>query len=68
MGFVVLEKDRPGTLQPDKVAAVVERNKEALLKMPALRGKYMKIFAVIKGMSRDEELTFPDGMDSASNC
>ena len=61
MGFVVVEKDRPGTLQPDKISGIVERNRAALSKMPSLRGQYMKIYAAIKAMSRNEAFTFPDG-------
>jgi ribonuclease Z len=59
VGFAVTEKDRPGTLRPEKLQAIVERNKDAL--RSALGVNYLKVFRTIKAMQPHETFTFPDG-------
>lgn len=65
VGFVIKEKDPVPTLDVDKVAALVEANKEELQKLKVQQGRrpssYKEYYAVLKSLSHDESFTFPDG-------
>lgn len=61
VGFVVIEKPRPGKLRPDLIQDVVERNKIHLNALPGLRGNYMKIYGKLKEMNPGDMFTFPSG-------
>mmetsp|Transcript_22571 Transcript_22571/g.58788 ORF Transcript_22571/g.58788 Transcript_22571/m.58788 type:complete len:515 (+) Transcript_22571:101-1645(+) len=59
VGFVVVEPDRPGALDVDKVAPILERNIEAL-KAKGIK-EPRRLYRVIKEMGADQQFTFPDG-------
>ena len=59
VGFVVLEPDRPGALDVDKVAPILERNIDAL-KAKGIK-EPRRLYRVIKEMGADQQFTFPDG-------
>jgi len=61
VGFAVTEKDRQGTLNPDRIKDVVDRNKNELQKLESLEFNYRKVFAKIKSMQLNESFIFPDG-------
>ena len=59
VGFVVVEPDRPGALDVDKVAPILERNIDAL-KAKGIK-EPRRLYRVIKEMGADQQFTFPDG-------
>ena len=59
VSFVVVEPDRPGALDVDKVAPILERNIDAL-KAKGIK-EPRRLYRVIKEMGADQQFTFPDG-------
>ena len=60
VGYVVTEKDKPGTLKADDIGPIVERNKDLLKKQLKL-ADVNKAYAVLKNIKQGEHFTFPDG-------
>eukprot|EP01039_Chlorochromonas_danica_P009249 gene9249-10212_t len=67
IGYSITENDRLGSLKVDVIKDVVERNREALGKLPECKGNYLKIFAHLKTIPLDASYTFPDGTRVASS-
>jgi ribonuclease Z len=61
VGFVVKEFDRLGSLRPELVAPLIERNREGLTALPENNGNHMKTFAILRALGTSEQFTFPDG-------
>lgn len=66
VGYVVEEKDPIPTLDVDKVASLVESNKDELQQIKARSGRgrpfaYKEFYAELKNLGQDEVFTFPDG-------
>lgn len=61
VGFVISEAERAGSLKPEKVKDIVERNKKELAKLPITKFNHMKIYSVLKELQPGGTYTFPDG-------
>lgn len=67
VGYVVREPHRPGKLDVEKVADVLERNYDALKAKGVKQPK--KVYKLIKEMDHDQVFTFPDGTKiKAADC
>ncbi len=66
VGYVIMEKTRPGRLKVDEIKDIVEANKEELKTILKLRDAN-KVYARLKLMKPGEEFKFPDGTVVTSN-
>ena len=63
VGYVVVEKDRPGSVRVEHLHSIVEANKESLPKEHEMLQNigYRAVYRILTSLQPEEEFRFPDG-------